>query len=268
MTEFMQFLIEHGYLLIFVWVALDQLGLPLPAIPLILAAGALAGTGELTFGWIIVVSVLAAVPIDVCWYLLGRSKGAKVLNLVCSISLEPDFCVRNTEQLFFKLGLSSVIIAKFLPGLQTLAPPMAGLTGMKMSTFVVLDVLGTVIWTCIFGSIGFIFHNELELIASKITELGAVAAYLFLAVVAIYIGVKLLRRRLFLRSLRMRRLDPIEVNKRMNSDEDIHIIDLRHRSDYDQLPQMIPGAVRVPMEAIDQHYQHIPKNADIILYCS
>jgi membrane protein DedA with SNARE-associated domain len=268
MNEFMQFLIEHGYQLIFVWVALDQAGLPLPAIPLILAAGALAGMGEMSLPLIVIASLIASLPIDLFWYWLGRARGGKVLNLLCSISLEPDYCVRNTEQTFNRLGVFSLLIAKFVPGMQTLAPPMAGMTRMNIGLFLFLDGLGTVIWTLTFAGAGFWFHNELEYLATKFAELGLLAGFILLSVLVLYIGNKFVQRRVFLASLRMRRLEPAEVNELLTSGKDVHVIDLRHNHDFDARPQMVPTAVRVPMETIEHHLHRIPKDDNIIVYCS
>lgn len=268
MNEFLQFLIQYGYLVIFVWVLLDQAGLPLPAAPLMLAAGALAGKGELSFLLIILVTLLAAVPADVFWYWLGRTRGGKVLALLCSISLEPDYCVRNTEQTFYKLGSLSLLIAKFVPGMQTLAPPMAGMTKMNFGLFLLLDSLGTLLWVSLFTFLGFWFHTELEIIAGKFAELGAIAGYLLLGALAIYFAGKFVQRHLTLRSLRMRRLEPSEVYDLINSNKSIHVIDLRHDFDFRNQPQMVPTAVRVPMEAIDLNQHSIPKDSEIILYCS
>lgn len=268
MNEFMQFLIEYGYLVIFVWVALDQAGLPLPAVPLLLAAGTLAGTGELSLVLIILIIIIAAVPIDFFWYWLGRARGGKVLNLLCSISLEPDYCVRNTEHTFDRVGRFSLLIAKFVPGMQTLAPPMAGMTNMNVGLFLFLDTLGALIWALVFVGTGFWFHTQLEYMAGRFAELGVMAGYILFAALVLYIGGKFAQRRLFLRSLRMRRLEPSAVNELLNSSKDVHVIDLRHKYDFDAQPHMVPTAVRVPMEAIERHLPRIPKDSDIIVYCN
>jgi len=268
MNEFMQFLIEYGYLVVFVWVALDQAGLPLPAVPLLLAAGALAGVGKLSLILIIVVTIAAAVPIDLFWYWLGRIRGGKVLNLLCSISLEPDYCVRNTEQTFDRLGTFSLLIAKFVPGMQTLAPPMAGMTNMKLGLFLMLDTLGTLLWTLTFAGAGFWFHTELEYVAGRFFELGALAGYILFGALLLYVGGKFVQRQIFLRSLRMRRLKPSEVNELLNSDKDVHVMDLRHNFDFEAQPHLVPTAVRVPMESIERHLDSIPRDSDIIVYCN
>ena len=268
MAEFLQFLIDYGYIVIFVWVLLDQLGLPIPAIPLMLAAGALAGGGHLAITLVILVAVMGAVPMDLLWYYLGKARGGKMLNLLCAISLEPDYCVRNTEAMFNRLGPFALIVAKFLPGLQTLAPPMAGLTGMSVSRFIVLDTLGALLWSGLFAAIGLAFHRQLEQATQAIADFGIWAGAGLMAILFAYIGVKFVQRRRFVRSLRMRRLQPDEAYEMMRHGEDVHVIDLRHSYDFDLLPRMIPSAVRVPMESIERHYQRIPPESDVILYCS
>jgi len=268
MTDFLQFLVAHGYLVIFAWVALDQAGLPLPALPLLLAAGALAGTGELSILAILVVCALAAVPIDLFWFWLGRLRGVRVLHLLCILSLEPDYCVRDTEALFKKLGPLSVVLAKFVPGLQTLAPPMSGLTGMNMLVFFILDLIGTLVWSASFVLVGFYFHTELELMAQKAADAGLIAGLFLAGVVAAYFTYKIVTQQRFLRSLRMRRLTPEDVQQRISKGDDFHILDLRHDYDFDAYPHLLPGALRVPMESIDRHNGRIPKDSDIVLYCS
>lgn len=268
MPEVLQFLIDHGYTVIFVWVALDQAGLPLPTLPLLLAAGALAGMGELSLPLVLLVCVIATIPIDLFWFWLGRLRGVRVLHLLCILSLEPDYCVRDTEALFKKLGPISVVLAKFVPGLQTLAPPMSGLTGMRMSTFFILNLIGTLLWSGAFVMVGWTFHNELEQIAETAAETGLVAGAVLGSLVIGYFAYKIITQQRFLRSLRMRRLRPEDVKERIDNDEDFHILDLRHDYDFKALPHLLPGAVRVPMESIDRHNTKIPKNSDIVLYCS
>lgn len=112
-------------------VRLSSTGLPLPSIPVVLAASALSSIGEMNFSLVVLITVLASVPADVAWFYLGRMRGGKVLNLLCSISLEPDFCVYRTEASFERFGSYTLVVAKFVPGLATIAPSMAGLAGMS-----------------------------------------------------------------------------------------------------------------------------------------
>jgi len=268
MTELLNFLIEHGYVVIFAWVALDQAGLPLPAVPLLLAAGVLIGMGEMSLLLVLLTVLLASVPIDLFWFWLGRLRGSRVLHLLCILSLEPDYCVRNTENTFRRLGPFALVIGKFVPGLQTLAPPMSGLTGVNIYVFLFLDSLGAALWAGLFVSLGLFFHTEIEFVIKAAAELGLIAGALVAAVVIAYFGAKVHTRRKFLKSLSMRKLTPEEVYQRIQEDNDVHIIDLRHDYDVDALPHLLPNALRVPMEAIEQHKNRIPRDSDIVLCCN
>ena len=268
MTEYIQFLTQYGYLLVFAWVLLDQAGLPLPTVPVLLAAGALCGSGQLNLWLTLAVAVGACVPADFMWFYLGKTRGGKVLTVLCSISLEPDYCVRQAESSFDRFGRLSIVVAKFLPGLQTIAPPMAGLMQMSSWQFLLLDTLAALLWSGCFVFVGVLFHTELEAMVTRLSDLGAYALVIIASIVALYVAMKIAQRQLFLRKLRMRRLDPSEVQEKLDSGEGIHIIDLRHRYDVDATPYKLPTANRIPMERINEHYESIPKDKDIVLYCS
>lgn len=268
MAELLNFLIEHGYTVIFVWVALDQAGLPLPALPLLLAAGVLVGMGEMSLVLVLLTIVLASVPIDLFWFWLGRLRGARVLHLLCILSLEPDYCVRNTEDIFRRLGPMSLIVGKFVPGLQTLAPPMSGLTGLSIFTFLLLDTLGTLLWAGLFVALGMFFQPEIESIVRTAADFGVIAGVILATLVFGYLGHKFYVRQKFVRSLSMRKLTPAEVYERMQRGDDIHVIDLRHDYDVKALPHLLPDALLVPMEAIERHRKRIPPDSDIVLCCN
>ena len=268
MAELFEFLVNYGYIVVFLWVLLDQAGLPLPALPLLFAAGALAGTGDLNVWLLLATCVVASVPIDMFWYWLGRVRGMRVLHLLCILSLEPDYCVRTTENTFQRLGPFSVLVAKFVPGLQTLAPPMSGLTGMNVWLFLVLNTIGTLVWAGLVLSLGVLFHGQVEAIAAYALEFGQIAGAMFAAIVVAYFGWKLYVRQQFVRSLRMSRIEPEDLHNRLKQGEALHVIDLRHDYDFAALPELIPGAIRVPMEAIERHKNRIPLDSDIVLCCS
>lgn len=269
MPEVLQFLIEYGYLVLFLWVALDQAALPIPSIPLLIAAGALAGMGELSLPGVIGVTLLASIPINMFWFWLGRLRGARVLHLLCILSIEPDYCVRNTEDLFRKLGAISVVVAKFIPGLQLLAPPMSGLTGMSMHRFFWLNTLGTLLWSGLFILLGYYFHAALEEVVRQVSQAGTAAGVVLGIAVSVFIAVKLIKRHLFVRSLDMRRLNPEEVMARINDGaDDIHVLDLRHDYDLMAIPHLLPGSNRLRMESITDDARGLPPDKDIVLTCS
>ena len=142
MNEPIEFLIQHGYILLFAWVLIEQIGLPVPAVPLLIAAGALAGSGKINLALAMGSAIIAVLLADVFWYHVGRYRGGRVLKLLCRISLEPDSSVRRTEDVFARHGAHSLLIAKFVPGLNTAAPTMAGIFRMPLPRFMVSDGLG------------------------------------------------------------------------------------------------------------------------------
>src|SRR2546425_846428 len=146
MNETIQFLLRHGYSVVFGFVFAEQLGLPIPAIPVLLAMGALVGAGRLSFLPALAAAVVASVAADAVWYWLGRKRGYAVLNLLCRIALEPDSCVRRTENVFSRFGPGTLFFAKFIPGLSTAAPPLAGLFRMRAVRFLLNDAAGAALW--------------------------------------------------------------------------------------------------------------------------
>ena len=118
-----EFLSRHGWVVLIVWVFAEQVGLPIPSVPILLAAGALAGAGRMNLLASLFCSILAAMAADLLWFYLGRSRGIQVLRLLCRISLEPDSCVRRTEGVFSSRGAGTLLFSKFVPGLNTVAPP-------------------------------------------------------------------------------------------------------------------------------------------------
>ena len=173
MEEVNAFLVQYGLIVLFSVVFAEQIGLPLPAIPLLLAAGALAGAGKMSLALAILVSVVASLAGDIVWYELGRHRGRQALNLLCRISLEPDSCVQRTENFFTRHGIRALILAKFIPGLSTLAPALAGLFGIRLKRFLLYNGLGAVLWTLAFLLPGYVFSTQLEAMAAQEARVGS-----------------------------------------------------------------------------------------------
>ncbi len=268
MGETLEFLVGHGYLVLFGWVFAEQVGLPLPAIPLLFAAGALAGAGKLNLLVAMALAICASLIGDLIWYEIGRRKGGSVLNFLCRISLEPDSCVRNTEQVFARHGARSLVVAKFVPGLGTAAPPLAGIFQMRLSRFLLFDGLGALIWAGAFVGLGFLFSNQLERIVAHTLRTGKWLLAALLAALALYILWKYIKRQRFLRKLRVARISPEELREKLDAGEAIVVVDLRHSLDFEADPRSIPGALRMDTEELAARHQEIPRDRDVILYCT
>ena len=268
MNETFDFLIRHGYTVLFVWVFAEQAGLPLPAVPFLLAAGALAGLGQMNFAAALALAVLASLLSDTLWYEIGRRRGANVLNFLCRISLEPDSCVRRTESVFARHGARSLLVAKFVPGLNTAAPPLAGVFQMRLGHFLLYDAAGSLLWAGSFMLLGFAFSDQFEMVAQHALALGSWLLVLVVGGLGAYIGWKYIQRQRFLHSLRVARISPDELKQKIEGGEEVLIVDLRHAVDFDADPEVIPGAVHLDMEDLDAAQDAIPRDRDVILYCT
>jgi membrane protein DedA with SNARE-associated domain len=250
------------------WVFAEQIGLPIPSIPLLLAAGALAGTGHLSFFASLFYVMFAAVAADSIWYQLGRRKGIRILQLLCKISLEPDSCVRRTEGVFSKQGARSLLLAKFLPGLSTVAPPLAGIFHMRPRRFLFYDAVGSLLWAGTFLGLGYIFSGQIERVAEYLASFGGWLLVLILGALAVYIAYKFVGRQRFLRELRIARITVEELKEKLDSGEELIIVDLRHSMDFEADPETIPGAFRMDAKELEQKNDRLPRDREVILYCT
>ena len=268
MNEMLEFVVRHGYLLVFAWVFIQQAGLPIPVAPLLLAAGALSGSHRMNLGLAITSAVLAAMAGDTLWYELGRRKGVRILQWVCRISLEPDSCVRRTQVSFGRNGAHVLLVAKFIPGLNAMASSLSGITRMGWRRFVLFDALGVLLWASTFMVTGYVFSGELERIAARVAYLGEWLLVLLPAAFAGYIGWKLYNRQRFLRRLQIARITPEELKGKIDAGEDVIILDLRHALDFEAQPETIPGALHMDAAELEEAHEVIPRNREIVLFCS
>jgi membrane protein DedA with SNARE-associated domain len=268
MHSTLDFLLRHGYVVLLGWVFAEQIGLPVPSLPLLLAAGALAGTHRMSFFFSLLLCVFAAVMADSIWYILGRIKGIKVLQLLCKISLEPDSCVRRTEGVFSKQGARSLLVAKFLPGLSTVAPPLAGIFHMRPRRFLLFDGGGSVLWAGTFLGLGYIFSGQIEVIAEHALQLGGWLLVLLIGGLASYIVYKFVARQRFMRQLRIGRITVEELKTKIDAHEDLVIVDLRHALDFEADPETIPGAFRMDAKELEEKNDRLPRDREVILYCT
>ena len=264
----LQFLADHGATVLFWVIFVEQLGVPIPAIPLLIAAGALVGAGKMTVATALLIPVAASLPPDLAWYYLGRTKGGKVLGFLCRMSLEQDSCVRDAQNMFHRNGPRALLLAKFIPGLSTVAPPLAGIVGMAASTFILYDVAGALIWAGVSAGVGALFSNQLEQLIGLFDQAGWWLLLLLIAGVGIFIGYKYYHRQRFLRDLRMANISVDELKQRMDAGELVSVVDVRHPLALELDPDIIPGAINFTMEEIEHRHHEIPRDRDIVLYCT
>jgi len=262
------FVVRHGELLIFLYVFADQIGVPVPAVPGLLAIGALAAAGKVSVPLAIVSAVGASLLADLIWYGLGRRRGSQVLRLLCRISLEPDSCVRRTEDVFLRYGVRSLIVAKFVPGLSTVAPPLAGMIGVGLPRFAVYSTLAALLWAGTWGGLGYFAGEALQRATNQTERVGRTLLASVTAGLAVYILMKWTQRRRFLRSLRAARITAEALKQQIGSGDPVVIVDLRSALDAGAVPWMIPGALRMAPEELERRHREISRDRDVVLYCS
>jgi membrane protein DedA with SNARE-associated domain len=262
------FLLRHGYWVLFVNVFAEQVGLPIPAFPVLLAMGALAGLGNFSIWLALLVAVCAALSSDLIWYRLGRTRGHSILNLLCRVSLEPDSCVSNTKTLFNRLGARALLIAKFVPGLGATTAPLSGLTRMPMPKFLLADAAGAALWSAAYLAAGYLFRNQLERAGEQAERMGSSLVLVIGGLLAAYVAWKYYQRRRFIRDLRVARVTPEQLMKMIESGEKVAVVDLRNALDVQHDNVKLPGAIWMTAQELETRQVEIPRDMDVVLYCS
>jgi len=265
-TELLDFVVRHGYALLFFWVLAEQAALPLPSVPLLLACGALAKDGRLNAELIVLTGLAACLIADSFWFTLGRRRGAKVLRFICRVALEPDSCVRQTETAFLRYGIRSLLFAKFVPGLSAVSAPLAAMSGVSVAKFALFDGLGAMIWIGTYAGLGYAFRRQLDAVGEYAERMGAWVAVLAVGLLAAWIAWKSLQRRRFLKKLAVARITPVQLKEMLDAGEPIVVVDVRSTLESDD--DSVPGALRIPLEDLETRHADIPRDREIILFCS
>ncbi len=268
MTDGVQWLERYAVIVLPALAVLEQLGIPLPAVPALLATGALAATGRVNLWLVIGAIVVVTLPVDLVWYELGRRRGARVLSGLCRLTLEPDVCVRRTQNLFIRHGVRTLLVAKFLPGLTTVLPPLAGVVGVSRLRFALYDIAGSLLWAGFWTGLGYVFSSAIEQVLVRVAGLGRAAALVIGAALIGYVVLKYLRRWIFLRRLRIARISPEDLRRKLEAGEDVAILDLRSALDVAAVPYAIPGSRWIAAEDLDDRLSDIPRDRELVLYCS
>jgi len=262
------FFVKYGYLVVFLWILTEQLGVPIPSTPLLLTAGTLSATHRLHLVLILGSALLGSLIADSIWYLFGKRYGAAVVRLVCRLSMETSACVRKTEGYFTKRGPAALLVAKFIPGLGTVAAPIAGQTGMGYGKFLLFDTGGILLWTFTVTVGGRFFGDILKRNPGALSWTGHFAVVLFLLLFVAVLVWRMLQRRAFLRSVRMSRLEPGDLKRMMDAGQPVFIVDLRHPLDYLPDPRTLPGALSLTPDKLVAQSERIPRDQEIVLFCT
>ena len=260
-------LARYGALVVFAWSFAVQGGAPIPAVPMLLGAGALAGAGKLNLALALGAAITATLAADVVWYTLGRSMGMRVLGTICRFSLDPDSAARHAKERFLAHRARVLIVAKFLPGLNPLASALAGVVALNPMSFLLYDTAGALLWAGIWFTVGYLGSDLVALLASRVAPVGKPLAVGLAVLLIAYLLSKYARRRRFFRHLRAARLTPLELKRRLEAGDPLVIVDLRTALDIETSPYRIPGARWFAPEVLEHPTHEIPRDSEVVFYC-
>jgi membrane protein DedA with SNARE-associated domain/rhodanese-related sulfurtransferase len=259
---------QYGLAIVFANVFVEQIGVPVPAIPTLVVAGAFAASGRLSIGAVFAIALLGCVIADVSWYIAGRIYGNRVMRMLCRISLTPDSCVSQTQERFETWGLKALLVAKFVPGISLLAPPLAGATRIGWLPFLVFNTIGGALWVAAGMVGGMLLGSQVERLLAYLERYGSVAVFVIVAIVVGYVAFKWWERHRFYAMLRMARISVDDLYRLMDAGQTPLIVDVRSQIARSLEPRYIPGALHLPMHGFEEHVRELPREREIILYCS
>ena len=268
MEELTGLLTRHGLVFVFSNVLVTQAGVPVPAIPILIVAGAFVAQGQIEPVALILVTVAASLIGDTLWYFAGRRYGYRVLRTLCRVSIEPDTCVKQTENIFERWGAPSLMLAKYVPGFSTVAPPLAGAMRVGLAAFLAYSAIAAVLWAGLPVALGAIFHAEVERALAWLEGLGTGAVMVIVGAVVLYIGVKAVQRYLLIRFLRMVRISVDELRALLRQEAKPVVLDVRSAAARRLDPRRIPGTIAVNIETPQLALVAVPPDRDVVVYCS
>jgi membrane protein DedA with SNARE-associated domain/rhodanese-related sulfurtransferase len=253
---------------VFLNVLAQQLGLPVPVVPTLVVAGAVAASGKMSAAALYALAIAACVMADSTWYTAGRRYGGRVMSLLCRVSLSPDSCVSQTQNAFERWGAKVLLVSKFIPGLALIAPPLAGATRMQFGRFILFSALGASLWVGAALVAGALLRTQIERLLPQAAQVGGTAALVLLVLLAGYVAYRWWERRRFLAALDMARISVEELRRQIEQGDAPVIVDVRSTTAHSLEARRIPGAVNVPVQDAARHLSELPRDREIILYCS
>ena len=265
--DLIDLLTRWGILLVLAVVAMEQAGLPIPAVPVLVSAGALAQAGDMRPEGVLLAAFVSAFAADHAWFAAGRGFGRSVLATLCRVSLSPDTCVRRTDDLVSRHGPALLLVAKFIPAVSAVAIPTAAAMGLRYRRFLLYDGLGCLLWSGTYVALGMIFSREVTRLLDALSRWGGWSITIVLLLLAIYIMAKLVHRQRLRRLHRLVRISPQELAPLLESDPDLVIVDARSALARNEDPRVLPRSIvldeRPAIEVL-----HERRDQTVVTFCT
>jgi membrane protein DedA with SNARE-associated domain len=270
MADLVALISRHGYSLVFAVVFAETIGLPVPAALALVAAGAAVAGHILRAPVVLLLALLAMLSGDTLLFLAGKYTGWGLLGFLCKVSVNPETCILRSAESFYKRGRMTLVIAKFIPGVNTMGPPLAGSMKMRFGQFLRFDLMGAALYIGAYFTLGFLGRDFLKAIGSTFQSAGHTIEELLVVGAVVYLGYRIW----LLRKNRVYRVVPRvqvqELIEKLSSDEahQVLVVDVRSHGYYDEDAARIKGSIRIEPNHLEEELKKLPKNKDVYLYCT
>jgi membrane protein DedA with SNARE-associated domain/rhodanese-related sulfurtransferase len=266
--DLIHLLTQWGVPLVFLAVVLEQGGLPVPAAPLLVTAGALAADGLMRPELVLLAALAACLGADHAWFITGRRYGRRLLASICRLSLSPDTCVRKTDDLIARHGPSVLLVAKFIPGVSAVAIPTAAAMGLSYRRFIAYDAIGCLLWSATYVGAGAIFSREVTRLLVTMSWIGGGSLAVLAAIFALYIAWKLAHRWRLQRLHRLVRITPDEMAALLEADPELVILDARSTLARSEDPRLLPRSIVLDERKAIDVLAHGRRDQTIVTFCT
>jgi len=270
MTDLLSLISHHGYLLLAIVCFAEAVGLPLPAALAILTAGAVAAYGHLHFYFVFGIALLTMIAGDILLYFMGRVSGWALLGFLCRLSANPETCILRSAEYFYRRGKQTLLFAKFIPGINTMSPPLAGSMKMRLGDFLQYDALGAALYVGAYSVAGYLFSDALRAITRGLRSAGSAAELVFAIGLVAYVVYRIWVYRKYRLLDAIPRIPAEELARRLASEaaQNMLIADVRSHGYYDAHSERIAGSIRIEPNNLIEEVKHLPKDQEIYLYCT
>jgi membrane protein DedA with SNARE-associated domain len=270
MRDLLSMMAQHGYALIFGVLFMEAIGLPFPAAIALVAAGAAIGGHTLALPSVLFAALTALMLGDVAQFWLGRSAGWALLGFLCRLSLNPETCILRSAESFYKRGKTTLLFAKFVPGLNTMAAPLAGSMKMRFSQFLHLDFLGATLYSVTYIAVGYLCRDFLAAVLNGFQAAGKAMEGVVITAILVYAAYRIAQFQKYKDYRMVPRVQVQELAVRMAEQgaKSVLIVDVRSHGYYDQGAERILGSIRIEPNNLEEEIKNLPKDKDIYLYCT
>ncbi len=267
MNELLALLAAHGAAVVFLATLAARLGAPVPAVPFLIVAGGLSVGGQVSFPGVVLAAVVGNILGDGAWFLAGRRWGYRVMRLLCRISLSADSCVQRSESILGRWGGLSLILAKFVPGVSVVAPPMAGALGMSNTRFLSYETAAALIWTLGFLLLGRVFHSAINDVLAVLSNIGLTAAVFCGVMLLLFLAWRYYMRRLALSADDIAHIDVDALRAALAGGNGPTVVDVRAAASRAIDDRAIPGAVGIELKRLPGDLGALADGRELVLFC-